>query len=211
MVFRGGVRSYFWWSAECKKIMAVWNFCSHRTIWGWKFQNTTPPTVFIQSHPKCMRTLITRVGGYRLLLFFIAINSKAVYHLEKGQAEHQGPLTSCFISKKLIKCHYYVHRVSYLWHISLFLVQHYLFISCTCLRQQSYWCRHPFLGNRCIDPDQILYIERNGWKFGTHGPRNCICRYFSCMSSVWGHSVHLAKFLMLRYSEGYCSHTFAPI
>ncbi len=28
------------------------------------------------------------------------------------------------------------------------------------------------------------------------------------LSSLWGHSVHSAKFTMLRFSEGYCSHSF---
>ena len=37
------------------------------TIWGWKFQNTTP-TVFIRCQPNFMRTLVT-MGEYGLLLF----------------------------------------------------------------------------------------------------------------------------------------------
>ncbi len=28
------------------------------------------------------------------------------------------------------------------------------------------------------------------------------------LSSVWGHSVHFAKFPMLRSAKGYCSHSF---
>ncbi len=38
--------------------------------------------------------------------------------------------------------------------------------------------------------------------------------YFSCLilCSVWDHSVHFAKFLMLRFSKDYCqSHTFHSI
>ncbi len=32
-----------------------------------------------------------------------------------------------------------------------------------------------------------------------------------CLSSVWGHSVHLTKFPMLRFSKGYSSGIFHPI
>ncbi len=31
------------------------------------------------------------------------------------------------------------------------------------------------------------------------------------LCSVWGHSVHFAKFPVLRFSEGYCSHSCHPI
>ena len=59
-----------------------------------------------------------------------------------------------------------------------------------------------------------LTVERNGWKFGICGPRNSLCRVLfgsGHLSSVWGHSVHFAKFPMLRLSKGYCSHNFYSI
>ncbi len=31
------------------------------------------------------------------------------------------------------------------------------------------------------------------------------------LRSVWGHLVHIAKFLMLRFLKGYCSNNFHPI
>ncbi len=49
-----------------------------------------------------------------------------------------------------------------------------------------------------------LIIERNGWKFGTRGPRNSICmiRFGSGLfSSLWGHSMHYAKFLVFRFQK----------
>ncbi len=36
------------------------------TIWEWKFQTATPPTVFIRSQPNFMRTLFTMMAKYRL-------------------------------------------------------------------------------------------------------------------------------------------------
>ena len=42
----------------------------------------------------------------------------------------------------------------------------------------------------------------------------CICTVLfmsESLSSVWGHSVHFAKFLILKLSKGYCSHTFHSI
>ena len=50
--------------------------------------------------------------------------------------------------------------------------------------------------------------------WGTHGPRNFVCWVLlgsGYLSSVWGYSVHFAKFLMLRFSKDYCSHGFHPI
>ncbi len=50
-------------------------------------------------------------------------------------------------------------------------------------------------------------------KFGTRGPRYYVCRvrYMSdSLSSVWGRSVHIATFLMLRFSKRY-SYSFDPI
>ncbi len=57
-------------------------------------------------------------------------------------------------------------------------------------------------------------IERNGRKFGSRGPVYCMCRELfmsHSLSSVWGHSVHYAKCSMLRFSNGYCSHSFHSI
>ena len=55
---------------------------------------------------------------------------------------------------------------------------------------------------------------RDGRKFGTRTHSYCICRVL-CMSdslcSVWGHSVHFAKFLMLTFSESCNSYNFYPI
>ena len=59
-----------------------------------------------------------------------------------------------------------------------------------------------------------LVVERNGWKFGTRSPRNSIRRVLfgsGHLSSVWGHSVHFAKFPVLRFSKGHCCYTFHPI
>ena len=53
----------------------------------------------------------------------------------------------------------------------------------------------------------------NGRKFGTHSPMNCICRVLfmtDSLSSLWGHSVYLARLPMWRFSKGYCSHSFHP-
>ncbi len=49
-----------------------------------------------------------------------------------------------------------------------------------------------------------LIVEQNEWKFGTRGPRKCICRLLfrsGHLSSVWGHSVHFAKFPMLKFQK----------
>ncbi len=59
-----------------------------------------------------------------------------------------------------------------------------------------------------------LTVEQNRWKCGTHSPRNSICSALSGsghLSSAWGHSVHFPKFPMLRFSKGYCCHSFHPI
>ncbi len=44
----------FWQSAKNKNSMARWNFSQHRTIWGWKFQNAIPRTIFIRPGPNFM-------------------------------------------------------------------------------------------------------------------------------------------------------------
>ena len=49
---------------------------------------------------------------------------------------------------------------------------------------------------KCLISWKQLIVEGNGWKFGTCGCRNCICRVLisESVSSVWGHSVHFANF-----------------
>ncbi len=57
---------------------------------------------------------------------------------------------------------------------------------------------------------KILWGETDE-RFGTRSPRYGIWRvlYMSdSLSSVWDHSVYLQNFHMLRFSKGYCSHTF---
>ncbi len=57
-------------------------------------------------------------------------------------------------------------------------------------------------------------VEGNGWKFRTRGTRNSICNVLfgpGHLSSVWGHSVHFEKFLILTFSTGYWFHSFNPI
>ncbi len=59
----------------------------------------------------------------------------------------------------------------------------------------------------------MLIAERNGRKLGTRGPRVYICRILfasDSLSSVWGHSVHFAKFAILRFSKRYCFYSFYP-
>ncbi len=60
----------------------------------------------------------------------------------------------------------------------------------------------------CAVSGKRLTVEWNGWKFGNRSPIQGISRGFD-----WGlgHSVHFAKFTMLRLSNGYCSHSFHPI
>ncbi len=59
-----------------------------------------------------------------------------------------------------------------------------------------------------------LIVERNGWKFGTRGTTVNIYKVHlmpDSLSLVWGHSMHLAKFHMLKFSKGYCSYSFNSI
>ena len=49
-------------------------------------------------------------------------------------------------------------------------------------------------------------VERNGRKFGTWVPTVHVCRVLlmpDSLSLAWGHSVHFAKFPILRFSKGY--------
>ncbi len=50
--------------------------------------------------------------------------------------------------------------------------------------------------------------------WGTRIDMYCICEVLfmpDSLSSVWVHSVHFAKFPMLRFSKGCSSHSFCPI
>ncbi len=63
---------------------------------------------------------------------------------------------------------------------------------------------------KCAISWKRLIVERNGRIFGTRPTIYYICRVLFMvdpLSSVWGHSVQFAKFLMLRFSKGYCSHS----
>ncbi len=56
-----------------------------------------------------------------------------------------------------------------------------------------------------------LMIEWNGWQFGTWGTTVHIGMVLLMPDSlilIWGHSVHFAKFAMLRFSKGYYSPSF---
>ncbi len=67
---------------------------------------------------------------------------------------------------------------------------------------------------KCAISWKWLTVERNGWKFGTRGPRNSLCRVLfgsGHLRSVWGHSVHFAKYPMLKFSKGYCCPSFHPV
>ena len=71
------------------------------------------------------------------------------------------------------------------------------------------------MGNlKCGISQKWLIVERNGRKFGTRGSTVHICGVLlmaESLSLVWGHSVHFAKFRMLRFSKGYYSPTFRSI
>ncbi len=62
-------------------------------------------------------------------------------------------------------------------------------------------------------------VEGNGRKFGTRGTTVHMCRILLMPGTFnarflefgWGHSVHFAKFSMLRFSKGYCSPSFRSI
>ena len=56
-----------------------------------------------------------------------------------------------------------------------------------------------------------LIIERKGRKFGTWGTKVHKCRALfmpDCLSLVWGHSVHFAKFMILLFSKHYSLNSF---
>ena len=53
-----------------------------------------------------------------------------------------------------------------------------------------------------------------GTKFGTRIPMYCICRVFfmsDSLISVWASFGTFAKYPMLKFSKGYCSHGFHSI
>ncbi len=67
---------------------------------------------------------------------------------------------------------------------------------------------------KCAITRNSLIVGRNESKFGTRRPMKSICSVLfmsDSFSSVWGHSVHFAKFLMLRFRKIYCSHSVHPI
>ncbi len=75
-------------------------------------------------------------------------------------------------------------------------------------------CRTALYHVLCVQFRKRLAVQRNGWKFGSRSPRNSMWRVLfrsGHLSSVWGHSVHFGKFLMLRFSKGHCSHSFHSI
>ncbi len=66
----------------------------------------------------------------------------------------------------------------------------------------------------CAISWKCLIIEWNRWKFDTRSAMYCICSVLfmsNSLRSAWDHSVHFVKCLMLRFSTGYCSHSFHPI
>ncbi len=126
------------------------------SIWGWKFQNTIPPTVFIQCQSNFMRSLAT-MGEYRLLLFLAISQIKknvSLWNFNMG------------VNGKIMKC-----AIFWKW--------------------------------------QTVQTDEN---FGLMVPETMCRPLFRSypLSSVWGHSVHFAKFPMLRLSRNYCSHCFLP-
>ena len=67
---------------------------------------------------------------------------------------------------------------------------------------------------KCGMSQKRLIVERNGQTFKTRGTTVHIYMVLlmpDSLSLVWGHSVHFAKFPMLRFSKGYCSHSFYSI
>ena len=67
---------------------------------------------------------------------------------------------------------------------------------------------------KCAISWKQLIIEQNGRKFGTQGTTVDLCRVLfmpESLSLVWGHLVHFVKFAMLRFSKGYCCHSFHSI
>ena len=77
------------------------------------------------------------------------------------------------------------------------------------------WCQYE-------DPKICIVLKmagmkvQNWWNFGTSGRRSYICTIPFIVhmsyspSSGWNHLVHFGKFLMWRFSKGYCSHSFHP-
>ncbi len=79
--------------------MSLWNFSQHRTTWGLKFRNDSPPTISIWCQPNFMRTLATKVV-YRLSLF-LAIGQilKMLRQFEISTCESKGKPNMLNISK----------------------------------------------------------------------------------------------------------------
>ena len=67
---------------------------------------------------------------------------------------------------------------------------------------------------KCAISWKRLIVEQNGWQVGNRGLMYCMCRVLfmsDSLSSVWCHSVHRAKFLMLGTSKDFSSHSFHSI
>ncbi len=69
VVIMGNTGYYFFNDLPKFQKKKIWHVFvkTYRTIWGWKFEKTTPPTLFIRSQPNVIRVLATIVE-YRLLL-----------------------------------------------------------------------------------------------------------------------------------------------
>ena len=67
---------------------------------------------------------------------------------------------------------------------------------------------------KCGISQKRLIVERNGWRFGTRATTVHLCRallMLDCLSLVWGHLVHFAKFPTLQFFLQLCSfHNFHP-
>ncbi len=67
---------------------------------------------------------------------------------------------------------------------------------------------------KCGISRRRVIVEWNGQKFATRGSTVHICRVLlmpDSLSLVWGHSVHFAKFPILRFSKRYLPNNFCWI
>ena len=82
-----------------KKIMALKKLYIHRTVLGWKFQNATSPTVFIQSGPNFMINTAV-IGEYKVMdILAICQKLKILWHFEILTWESMGKPKMWNISK----------------------------------------------------------------------------------------------------------------
>ena len=114
-------------------------------MWGRKFQNTTPPTAFIQPQPYFIRAFQATIAEYRPLLFFASIT-----------------FTSITFQPSFIKI---------LWHFEILT---YMGVNDKILKTAD------------RRADLVMKI----WDSQSYEYELCSVQYFSCLSSVWGHSVH---------------------